>query len=66
MRIKFSIRRIGFELVAFVMLATLKLKGVIQWPWWQVTMVLWLEVLMLILGILSLLFLFWVANKMDR
>jgi hypothetical protein len=54
---------IGFGSVLFLIFMTLKLTGVIHWPWWWVTAPLWGGIV-LVLGIMLIVLVFAIIGEM--
>lgn len=66
MKYRLRLKRISFELLAFLVLAVLKLDGAIDWSWWWVTAVLWSEVIIFIGQIIALGVIIFLANRIDE
>ncbi len=66
MKYRLRLKRISFELLAFLVLAVLKLDGAIDWSWWWVTAILWSEIVIFIGQIIVTSIIISLANRLDQ
>ena len=66
MKYRIRLRRISFELLAFLVLVVLKLDGAIDWSWWWVTAILWSEAIIFIGQIIVMNIIIFLANQIDQ
>ena len=63
MKVKLQSERISLEVIITVVLVILKLKGVIDWSWWYVTALLWMEAVSNLLILIGLGIILLIASK---
>ena len=63
MEVKLQSERISLEVIITVVLVILKLKGVIDWSWWYVTALLWMEAVSNLLILIGLGIILLIASK---
>lgn len=66
MKMKFKPERISLELIVTIVLVILKLKGVIDWSWWYVTALLWMEAAVILVTLIGLGVILLGASKFKR
>jgi hypothetical protein len=66
MKYRVRLKRISFELLAFLVLVVLKLDGAIDWSWWWVTAILWSEAIIFIGQIIVTSVIIYLANRLDQ
>lgn len=66
MKLKLKLERIWLELIITIVLVILKLNGVIDWPWWTVTIFLWIEAAVILITIIGLGIIMLGASKFKR